>query len=151
MYLFAGAVFKNLMDHIIHISEKGIVNKSVVRSAFNVSPGRYLLKLTKSNRRSLPQNAFYWGVCVPTVKQGLRDAGYNDIKTNEDAHEVIKHLFLKKQIPNINDGNVIEITGSTAELTTTEFMELIAEVQQWASEFLNCVIPDPGQQVEIFN
>lgn len=137
------------MTNVVHIQDGAIVNKSVVRCAFaGLSNGRYLMELKKSNKRSLNQNAYYHGIVVPMVKDGLKDAGYNDVRTNEDAHEVIKYLFLKKKIANAH-GEFVELIGSTARLSTTEFMDLIASVQAWASEYLSIEIPDPNTQLQL--
>lgn len=114
-----------------------------------IADGRYYVTIKKKNNRSNQQNKYWWGGVLPLVKKGLVDAGYNEVKTNEDAHEVLKALFLKKHISNA-DGLALEISGSTTELSTIEFNELIANVQQWAAEFLNIVIPSPNEQVEIW-
>lgn len=109
--------------------------------------GRYIageLKLYKA--RSLPQNAFYWAVVVPMVYQGLRDAGFN-LRHNDDAHEVLKTLFLKVQ--DEKAGIKIERIKSTTELTTTEFMEFLEAIAVWAYDYLNIVIPNPGEQTSI--
>ena len=138
------------MTSIVHIQHGAIVNRSTVRNAFaDLKDGRYLMELKKSNTRSLNQNAYYHGIVVPLVKDGLRTAGYNDVRTNEDAHEVLKYLFLKKKIPN-QHAEFVELIGSTASLTTVEFMEYIAAIQQWATEYLNITIPDPNQQLDFF-
>ena len=47
------------------------------------------------------------------------------------------------------NGEVHELGYSTANLSTSEMMDYIAQVQQFAAEFLNTVIPDPGEQAEI--
>lgn len=70
------------MEYIIHIKDGEITNKTVIRNAVKELHGRYLVKITKSNKRSLNQNAY---------------------------------------------------------------------IQQWASEFLGVQIPDPNEQVELFN
>ena len=118
----------------------------------NVIPlpdGRYFVTIKKKNNRTNQQNKYWWSGVVPLVRQGLKDAGYNEVKTNEDAHEVLKALFLKKHISN-GDGVALEMSGSTTELSTIEFNELIANVQQWAAEFLNVIVPDPNTQVSIW-
>lgn len=95
-------------EFFIHIKDEKISNPQVIRKAFKeLQDGRYLVKIDKANKRSLPQNAYYHGVIVPLVKNGLKDIGYNEVRTNEDAHECLKYLFLKKQIPNENTGEVI--------------------------------------------
>lgn len=100
--------------------------------------------------RSLPQNAYYWGVIVPLVRQGLYDAGYDEVKTNMDAHEVIKHLHLRKRVVSKQTGDVIDIAGSTAGLSVIEFNTLIEDVCRWSAEFLGVVIPSPNQQMKDF-
>ena len=110
------------------------------------SIGRYYVSIKKKTKRSTSQNRYWWGGVLPLVKQGLNDIGYHEVKTNEEAHEVIKALFLKKYIDNGTE-TALEMSGSTTDLTTIEFNELIANVQQWAAEFLGIVIPDPNQQL----
>jgi hypothetical protein len=129
-----------------------IVNKKAVRQAWDSTPpnGRFVMKIEDKNKRSLPQNAYYWACVVPLVKDGLRDAGYDDVKTEEDAHEVMKHLFLKQQIGSRKTGEVIEFTRSTTTLTKELFNQYLEEIWKWSAEFLNVVIPNPGSQVEIF-
>jgi len=140
-----------MSEYFIHINQEGkILNRKVLRSAFSdLKAGRYSIKIDRANKRSLNQNNFYWGVVVPLVKEGLKDIGYNEIRTNEQAHETLKFLFLKKQIPNENTGEIIEILGSTAKLTTIEFNLFIEQVAQWCSEFLGFVLPMPNEQLQM--
>jgi len=114
----------------------------------NLSEGKeYTLILkSKKKQRSIPQNRYYFGVVVPIVFHALRDAGFNEIKTKEDAHDILKLKFLKTTI-NSESGEFIERIKSTTELSTSEFMDLLAEIQQWAVEFLNVEIPDPNEQI----
>ena len=101
----------------------------------------------KRRKRSLSQNAFYWSVVVPMCKEGLIDTGYK--VTLEQTHDFLKSEFLKKELVNEKTGEVLQSVKSTTELTTSEFMDLIAEVQQWAAEFLSIQIPDPGEQTHL--
>ena len=130
-----------------------IVNKKAVRAAWDSTPpnGRFVMKIEDKNKRSLPQNAYYWSCVVPLVKDGLRDAGYDEIKTEEDAHEVMKHLFLRQQIGSEKKGGeVLEFTRSTTHLTKETFGEYLESIWKWSAEFLGVTIPNPGEQVEIF-
>jgi len=108
--------------------------------------GKYKLTIEKVyNRRSNPQNAYLWGVVYPLVKDGLIDAGFDEFKQDFDCemtHELCKFRFLKKDIVN-EDGEVIETLGSTAKLTTVQFMEYLGNIQKWSSEYLQIFIPDP--------
>ena len=107
-----------------------------------------LILRVKKKMRSNPQNSYYWGVVVPIVFSALRDLGFNEIKSKEDAHEIIKLRFLKVTINN-ESGEYIETFKSTSELSTSEFMDFITEIQQWSSEFLNVYIPDPNEDLEL--
>lgn len=101
------------------------------------------------SKRSIFQNSFYWAVVCPCVQLGLYEAGWSEIKTPVNAHDRMKELFLKKSVVNEKTGEVHESIGSTKELTKSEFMDYIAEIQQWAAEYLGVVIPDPNEQAEI--
>jgi hypothetical protein len=139
------------MEIICHISDGKITNPKVVRKAFDeLKDGKYLIKFTKKNSRSLLQNGYYWAVICEMVRDGLRDAGYREVKTKDDAHEILKTMFLKKRITNEVTDETIVIPGSTAKLTTIEFSEYIEEIIKWAGEYLSIAIPLPNQQSEMF-
>jgi len=138
---------------MIHIEKGRITNSVPIRNFFKELPdGSYMARFTPRKIRSLNQNAYYHGIMVPMVKEGLRDAGYDEIKTNADAHEVLKTLFLKKDIVNKTTGQLVAtIPGSTTDLTTIEFNGYMDEIGKWASEFLGIYIPPPGMQTTILN
>lgn len=100
----------------------------------------------KKRTRSTFQNNYYWGAVIPIVRQGLRDSGV--VFNSKQTHDLLKYRFLKQDVPT-NDGEAVERIQSTTELSTTEFMAFIAQIQQWAAEFLNTQIPDPNEQIEI--
>jgi len=100
--------------------------------------------------RSLPQNGYYHACVIPAVLDGLVDNGYERHKLNSEVvHEFLKEQFLKTEIISEKTGDVITVTKSTSELTTVEFMDYIASIQKWASEFLGIVIEDPNTQSKI--
>lgn len=128
-----------------------IRNKSLFDAEVeNLIEGKeYTLTLKrKYKQRSNKQNSYWWAVVVPIVFHGLREQGFSEVKTKEDAHEILKGQFLKTRIVN-EQGQFIETFKSTTELSTSEFMDLLVEVQQWASEFLGVDIPDPNEHLEI--
>ncbi len=100
----------------------------------------------KRNRRSLPQNAYYWGVVIPLVTKAINDLG-NDFD-EEETHEFIKSRFNTKQVE-VFDGHYIDIPMSTAKLDTKEFMAFIERIQQFASTMLSLYIPSPNEQTQI--
>ena len=135
-----------MIEAVIYKQDGILTNRPVITKFWNELPdGKFLLTAKSIKHRSLPQNGYYWSVCVPMVKDGLRDIGYKEVKTNEDAHEVLKHLFLKKKIS--NGIEEIILAGSTSELKTVEFNNFLEEIWQWASTYLGVVIPKPNQQL----
>lgn len=123
----------------------------MIRRAFEeLQDGRYLLTIVGAKHRSNNQNSYYWGCVLPLVRAGLNNNGYREIKTNQEAHEVLKYLFLKKAVVNQDTGEVIELLGSTATLTTLEFNEYIEDIARWCSEYLGFALPLPNEYAPMF-
>ena len=80
----------------------------------------------------MDQNAYYWKIVVPIIKTGLIEIGYENVKTDEDAHQVMKGLFLKDQHE-----------PTTTKLTTKEYSIYLESIYQWAAEYLSVNIPSP--------
>lgn len=99
-------------------------------------------------KRSLSQNAYLHGVVIPLVFEGLREAGFDEVKDNEDAKTVIKNLFLKEKIS--NGIETFEIIKDTHKLSTKEMVKFIEEVCKWAAEYLSINIPAPNTQSKMF-
>lgn len=97
----------------------------------------------KSAKRSLPQNSYYHGVVVESVREGFYDIGY--YMNHDQTHEFLKRNFNPVEIPN-KDGVAITVPGSTTELNKVEFGEFIERIAQWAAEYLGVVIPAPTKQ-----
>ena len=103
-------------------------------------------------KRSNPQNSFYYGVVVPLIRQGLNDLGH--FYTNNQAHEIIKQ-YVADTAPDVivEELNLNGLTSrrvkSTSELTTSEFMDYVEVSSQFAADYLNIVIPTPGEQIKI--
>ena len=99
-------------------------------------------------KRSNPQNAFYYGVVIPIVQNALRDAGY--VMTNEATHDLIKLKFLKEVIlSNEDTGEVIERVKSTTELSTSQFMDFVAEIRQFTNDYFGVDIPEPNENLTL--
>lgn len=135
----------------IHITHNQITNKQVIRKAFEaLKDGRFKVTIESNNHRSNDQNSYYWSGVIPLVKDGLIEVGYREINSNEETHDLMKYMFLKKQIVNEQTGEVIETIGSTTKLTTIEFSDYIDRIAQFSAEYLSVVIPPPNTQVEMF-
>lgn len=92
-------------------------------------------------KRSTAQNKYLWGVVYKTIHTEL---GWDE----EDAHDFCKKEFNPKFITltNKNTGEIEErqIAGSTAKMTTTDFMEYVEKIQRFFAEH-GVAIPDPNQ------
>lgn len=112
---------------------------------------RIRIKIERAfNKRSNSQNAYYWGVIVPILKEALIEIGYNEARSAEWVHDFVKVNFLLDEKPD-KDGVVRKVVRRTSGLSTSEFMDLISDLQQWAVENLGVIIPDPNEQIDMFN
>lgn len=98
----------------------------------------------KKKKRSSPQNRFFHGPVLDILQAGLIDAGFNEARSKEWVKDLIKYKFLKYETVS-EHGEPMEAVRHTSELTTSEFMDFMADVTQWAAEYLGVEIPDPGQ------
>lgn len=114
--------------------------------------------LTKLNKRSNPQNRYYWGVVVYLVRERLNELGYvrEDLRDNElpatltreDVHIYLKENFNRKEIVNPDTGEVLGTTSaSTTSLSTDEFAKYIESIITWCSTHLDLEIPSAEPQL----
>jgi energy-converting hydrogenase A subunit M len=101
----------------------------------------------KKRKRSLDQNAYLHGVVIPMCREGLLDVGYR--YTLEEVKTDLKRMFAIHEKANENTGELREYIKDTSDMTTSEMMDFIAQIQQWGAEYLNIVIPDPNEQLTI--
>ena len=87
----------------------------------------------KKSRRSLNQNAAYWGIMVEILSE---HTGF----TREEVHEALKQKFASR----LDEKTGFTIIESTAKMDTFRFIKYYSDVQQWAAEFLNVFIPSPN-------
>lgn len=100
----------------------------------------------KRPTRSAPQNAYYWGVLVAMVMDGINSFG-NDFDETE-THEFLKGKFNAKQIE-VTEGHYLDVAQSTSKMNTKEFMSYLESIQQFASITLGIYIPSPNEQTTI--
>lgn len=133
---------------ILHFKDGEVANKKAIRDLFaQLKDGKYLIEINQHNKRSNPQNRYYWGLVIPMIKTGIKDMG-TDL-TSEETHEFLKAKFNSSELINEETGQCEMIPRSTTILTKLAFSEYVENIQQFASEFLNIVIPDPGEQMTI--
>ena len=137
------------MKEIFVYKEFGqIKNKAQLKRFFDEMPnGKNLLTQKKANKRTLPQNAWFHSV-LPDIRDALREVGYNEVKTVDDAKKVVKGLFFKKIISNGIDE--IEIIEGTSDTTKEDFVSRAEEIIIWGKEYLGIDIAPPNTQVTMF-
>jgi hypothetical protein len=95
-------------------------------------------------KRSYLQNAYWWGVVIEMVYATFR--GFGERISKADCHEMLKLKFLEAHFVDPVSGEIAErYTRSSTDLTTVEFMEFIAQTQQYMAEQYGIVIPDPNE------
>ena len=140
-----------MRELIIHINNKKIVNMHEMRAVFNeLKDGKYQITIKDVRKRSVQQNRYYWSVVVPMVRKGLYEAGFDVIRTNDDAHNVLKQVILKQEIVSKHTGEVFTVGGSTKDLSVPEFHEYLEKGCRWSAEYLGIYIPSPYEQLAEF-
>lgn len=138
--------------YIEKYSNGGSVRIKDVYNALETLPaGRFIVTISKyKKKRSLSQNAYYHAIVVPAVRMGLIDMGFDaDKLDNESTHELLKAKFLKEDLGN-EHGEFVTRIKSTTELSTTDFMNYVDDINRWSIEFLGFSIPEPNTQAEMF-
>lgn len=107
------------------------------------------IEIKKKGKRSLPQNAYYWGVVVPEITHRLRELG-NDVN-GEVVHEYLKGRFNSNRIVVAATGEALDIPKSTTELNKEEFGSYVDRIIQFCAESLDLVIPPPNTQTAMFD
>lgn len=97
--------------------------------------------------RSSQANRYYHGVVVDLIYRALRQGGMEI--TRQGTHELLKYRFLREDHPIGEDGEYVTTVKSTTALDKEEFGAYLERCIQFASEYLNTVIPPPGEQVSM--
>lgn len=137
------------MEFICYIENGEIKNKQSVKKEFDrLADGRYKITIQKSNHRTLQQNAWLHAV-LPDILKGLRDMGYNDLRTVDDAKQVVKTLFFKKIVT--NGVEQIEVIEDTSKTSKEIFIERADQIINWAKEYLGIDVAPPLKKFEMFD
>ena len=125
-------------------------NRNLIKDAIATFENKQIvIKIEKAKKkRSTQQNRFYYGVIIPIVQNCLKEAGH--IMTNESTHDLIKLKFLKETLfVNETTGEVIERIKSTTELSTSQFMDLLAEINNFTFEYFGVSLPSPNDDLTL--
>ena len=125
-------------------------NRNLIKDAIATFEGKQIvIKIEKfKKKRSTQQNRFYYGVIIPIVQNCLKEAGH--VMTNESTHDLIKLKFLKETLfVNEDTGEIIERIKSTTELSTSQFMDLLAEINNFTFEYFGVILPSPNDDLTL--
>lgn len=125
-------------------------NRNLIKDAIETFEGKQVvIKIEKfKKKRSTQQNRFYYGIILPIVQNCLKEAGH--IMTIESTHDLIKLKFLKETLfVNETTGEVIERIKSTTELSTSQFMDLLAEINNFTFEYFGVSLPSPNDDLTL--
>lgn len=125
-------------------------NRNLIKDAIVTFEGKQVvIKIEKfKKKRSTQQNRFYYGVIIPIVQNCLKEAGH--IMTSESTHDLIKLKFLKETLfVNETTGEIIERIKSTTELSTSQFMDLLAEINNFTFEYFGVTLPNPNDDLTL--
>lgn len=130
------------------LSNKFKRNRNLVLKAIQHFEGKdVMITFSKPKKsRSNNQNAYYWGVVINLIQEGLHDAT-GELRSSNDIHyNILLPLFAPiNEIVNNDTGEVLNERITSSGMTTTQFMEYILEIQKWAAEFLCIDIPSPNE------
>lgn len=142
------------LEYIASVDDKGNIKipqrKKLNQELVENFKGKQITITFKEHKKSRRHvfNKFYWGLVVRPILNGLRDAGYQVNEIDEESvHNYLKGKFLNKRIAN-EEGEFIEMQGTTRKMTNTQMLEYLDAVIQWASEFLGIVINFPWEALD---
>lgn len=102
----------------------------------------------KRKTRSNPQNAYYWGVVIPLLVDGIYNQ-WGEYQSKEQAHELLKERFCFNEVVNEDTGEVIKLKKSTTYLTTVEMEIYLEQCRQFLNEWFGITAPLPNEQLTI--
>lgn len=94
----------------------------------------------KRKKRSLNANAYYHGVVVDMIREGMEAEG-NEVD-HDEVHIYMRYKYLN-ETKTTASGKVFTVCKSTTKLNTTEFALYVDKCIHFAMEYLNISIPPP--------
>jgi hypothetical protein len=140
------------------ITADGTIKGGVLRISFrdrfvnslqSLSDGRVKITIERIYRkRSLYQNAYYWGVIVQCFLDGVKTE-WGEEHSPDWAHEQLKNHcnYTEKSVR--DTGELVRLPQSTKELTTAEFAEYEDRCCKLIAEWFGIAVPEPGEQLNL--
>lgn len=135
---------------IVSFIKDGIISEThsrIINDSLRGFTGYATIKIEKAKRkRSLNQNAYYWGVVLPAVVDIFLE--YGDSITPEEAHEFCKQEIgcLQRVMINPSSGMLVKINCESKKLNTAEFEDYLEKCRAWcASNGVVVSLPNEGR------
>ena len=96
-------------------------------------------------RRSLNQNAFYWGSVVPLVIELFAEHG-TDIDADQCHEYLKKHVMGISEVVKAPDGTQHIVAGKSRDLATVEWENNMEKIRAWAAQY-GKAIPFPNEHL----
>ena len=122
--------------------------KRALLSRIGALQGPHRIEVCKFKpRRSDRQNSYYWPCFVEPFAKWLREEN-GDAATEQEAHEILKHRFLRRTVIDKGTGEVLgDVTRSTTELDTSEFTEFLDQCAAFLADYCGIAVPPAGEEV----
>jgi uncharacterized protein Veg len=125
-------------------------NINRIKEAIRSYEGKTLtlsLKLARKER-SISQNNYYWAVIVVIWKKLIQDE-WGEFFTSQEVHEFLKYNCNYKEHIDEETGEILRVSKSTKENSTTEQEEFHSRARELAHTMFKCDIPLPNEQINI--
>ena len=125
-------------------------NAKTVIDAFKAFEGKNLtlILMPLKKQRSVSQNAYYWGVVIP-IWQNILKTDWGEFYSKEETHEFLKYNCNFVEKVNTDTGEIIRLSKSTTQNSTTDQEEFHLKCRQLAEEMFSVMIPLPNEQIQI--
>lgn len=125
-------------------------NAKTVIDAFKAFEGKNLtlILMPLKKQRSVSQNAYYWGVVIPIWKNILKTE-WGEFYSKEETHDFLKYNCNYLEKVNTDTGEIIRLSKSTTQNSTTDQEDFHLKCRQLAEEMFSVIIPLPNEQINI--
>lgn len=94
-------------------------------------------------KRSVQQNALYWGVYIKAFQMRLASLG--KVHTPDYLHKLLAARFLRETLADPITGEAIETVQSTTKLTVKKFTEYLNAIREYLHDEFGIVVPEQGE------
>ena len=119
------------------------ISKLIAKELGHFKGKRVEIKISKLGASRTTQQNRYLHVIIKILADYL---GYD----KDEMKEMIKYKFLLKTKVIEETGEELEYVGKTSKLNKEEFSELVEGMKRWSAEGFGVVLPDPGEQLEMY-